>query len=74
MMRYPAELVAPLRRAYETRRVCVSGGAGFIGGHLVDGLLALGASVTVIDDLSTSTLAHLAELVTGRTGHPAAAP
>jgi nucleoside-diphosphate-sugar epimerase len=63
MMRYPAELVAPLRRAYETRRVCVSGGAGFIGGHLVDGLLALGASVTVIDDLSNSTLAHLAELI-----------
>lgn len=63
MMRYPADLVAPLRRTYETQRVCVTGGAGFIGGHLVDGLLALGASVTVIDDLSNSTLAHLAELI-----------
>lgn len=63
MMRYPAEFVTPLRRSYEGRRVCVTGGAGFIGGHLIDGLLALGASVTVIDDLSNSTLAHLAELI-----------
>lgn len=63
MMRYPAELVAPLRRSYEGRTVCVTGGAGFIGGHLVDGLLALGASVAVIDDLSNASLAHLAERI-----------
>lgn len=62
-MRYPAELVNPLRRSYEGREVCVTGGAGFIGGHLVDGLLALGASVRVIDDLSSSTLAHLADRI-----------
>ncbi len=43
--------------------MCVTGGAGFIGGHLVDALFGLGASVTVIDDLSNSTAKHVAELV-----------
>lgn len=36
-----------------TMRVCVTGGAGFIGSHLVDRLIALGHTVLVIDNLST---------------------
>jgi UDP-glucose 4-epimerase len=38
----------------------VIGGAGFIGSHLVDRLLAEQHTVDVVDDLSTGTLANLA--------------
>ncbi|MEO0715573.1 MAG: SDR family NAD(P)-dependent oxidoreductase [Planctomycetota bacterium] len=62
-MRLPAEIVAQLRGRFEGQRVCVTGGAGFIGGHVLDALLSLGASVVVIDDLATSTAEHVASLI-----------
>lgn len=43
--------------------VCVTGGAGFIGGHLCDALLALGARVSIIDDLSNSDAGNIARLI-----------
>jgi UDP-glucose 4-epimerase len=54
-------------------RAIVTGGSGFIGSNLVDGLLARGDEVTVLDDLSTGRRENLdgalangnAELVVG---------
>lgn len=40
-------------------RVLVTGGAGFIGSHVVDALLARGNSVIVLDDLSSGKLDNL---------------
>ena len=40
-------------------RILVTGGAGYIGSHLVDRLVHLNHEVTVIDDLSTGNLTNL---------------
>ena len=45
--------------AAEGRHILVTGGAGFIGSHLVERLLADGHRVVVIDDLSTGSLDNL---------------
>jgi dTDP-glucose 4,6-dehydratase len=44
------------------RRVVVTGGAGFLGSHLCDGLIARGDRVVCVDDISTGSLGNLAHL------------
>ena len=61
-------------------RCLVTGGAGFIGSHVVDRLLALGHEVRVVDNLSTGdrrNLAHVADridFVLGDLCDPAVSP
>ncbi len=43
-------------------RALITGGAGFIGSHLAEKLLALGHDVTVLDDLSTGSAENIAHL------------
>ncbi|MEI6541826.1 MAG: NAD-dependent epimerase/dehydratase family protein [Planctomycetota bacterium] len=44
---------------YANKNVLVTGGASFIGSHLVDALVEDGAHVTVVDDLSSGVLDNL---------------
>lgn len=49
------------------KKALVTGGAGFIGSHIVDALVAGGCEVVVLDNLTTghlSNLAHLEERIT----------
>jgi len=45
----------------DTERILVTGGAGFIGSHIVDRCVAEGHEVRVLDDLSNSTVTNLEE-------------
>src|SRR5215207_794995 len=56
----------PQGKAREVRYL-ITGGAGFIGSHLTDALVARGDSVLVLDDLSTGRLENL-EDATSRGG------
>jgi UDP-glucose 4-epimerase len=48
-------------------RAFITGGAGFIGSHLSDALLAAGHEVTILDNLSTGSIENIAHLK-GRQG------
>ena len=54
--------IATRRLASEPHRWLVTGGAGFIGSHLVESLLRLGQTVVTLDNLSTGRQANLSEV------------
>ena len=57
--------------------VLVTGGAGFIGSHVAEGLAAHGEAVVVLDDLSSGKRENLPdgiELVEGDVREPLTAP
>ncbi len=48
-----------MKARLQSQHILVTGGAGFIGSHVVDGYLGAGHHVTVLDNLSTGRLANL---------------
>jgi UDP-glucose 4-epimerase len=57
-----AAILARLGRAFENKRVLITGGASFIGSHLAELLVDVGANVAIADDLSSGRLSHLARI------------
>jgi UDP-glucose 4-epimerase len=52
-----------LKKFYDQKRVLVTGGAGFIGSHIVEKLVSLGAKVTILDNFSTGLLSNIQSVV-----------
>ena len=45
------------------RRIVITGGAGFLGSHLCDRMLARGLHVVVLDNLLTGSMDNIAHLL-----------
>lgn len=58
----PVKLLPPTKR----KRILITGGAGFVGSHLVDRLMLLGHEVTVLDNFFTGSKTTVSHWV----GHP----
>lgn len=58
----PVKLLPPSQK----KRILVTGGAGFVGSHLVDRLMLLGHDVTVIDNFFTGSKTTVSHWI----GHP----
>ena len=53
-----------MARLYDSqKRILVTGGAGFLGSHLIDRLLALGHEVVCVDNLFTGTKRNILHLL-----------
>jgi UDP-glucuronate decarboxylase len=55
-------LAAEREMAKQTKHILVTGGAGFVGSHLVDRLVEAGHEVTVLDNLYTGSRSNLSHL------------
>ena len=55
-----------MRDYSESKRVLVTGGAGFLGSHLIDRLIERGNEVVCVDNLFTGSKSNIAHLI----GHP----
>lgn len=55
-----------MRSYSESKRVLVTGGAGFLGSHLIDRLIERGNDVVCVDNLFTGSKSNIAHLI----GHP----
>ena len=49
-------------KTYNSKNILITGGASFIGSHLVELLLKSGANITVIDDLTSGKAENLSEV------------
>lgn len=58
----PVKLLPPSQK----KRILVTGGAGFVGSHLVDRLMLLGHDVTVLDNFFTGSKTTVSHWI----GHP----
>ena len=56
-------MARPSRKYSTRRRVLVTGGAGFIGSHLCERLLAEGCDVLCVDNFFTGTKDNIAHLI-----------
>lgn len=53
----------PTRAPDSGRKHLITGGAGFIGSHLVEALLARGDSVVILDNLATGRMSNLEQVI-----------
>jgi len=57
------QVLEDLRLKFKNKKCVVTGGASFIGSHLVDALVSMEAIVTVIDDLSSGKIGNLSDSI-----------
>src|SRR6266436_6031742 len=58
----PSGAPARMRKYNPTQRILVTGGAGFLGSHLIDALLERGHEVVCVDNMFTGTKRNIEHL------------